>query len=184
LLVGKLLRDGVDKVFGRNSILRVAAVHGIAGEGGVIAKIFRAGAAELTRAVGMMQPGNPDARAERKPACTLAEFLDHANDLVSRDYRRFPRRELPFNDVQVGPAYAAVRDADQYLPVPWLWRGNVRKHQGVGRNRSGRLEDAGFHGRSPHPHPGCFAKRGCKLLKTNDATAEKREKRLQPPENK
>ena len=183
MLVGKLLRDGVDKVFGRNSILRVAAIHGIAGEGGVVAKIFRAGAAEFTCAVGVMQPGNPHACAERKPACTGTEFLDHANDLVPRDYGRFPRREFPFNDVQVGPAYAAIRNTDQYLPIRWLWSGNVRKHEGVGGYRSGRLEDAGFHGRST-PHPGCFAKRGCKLLKTNGATAEKRVKRLQPPENK
>jgi hypothetical protein len=29
------------------------------------------------------------------------------------------------------------------------------------------------------PHPGCFAKRGCKLLKTNDGSCKKRGKRLQ-----
>ena len=184
MLVGKLLRDRIDKVFGCNRILRVAAIHGIASEGGVVAKILRTGAAEFTGAVGMMQPGNADTCAKRKPACTGTEFLDHANDLVSRDYGRFPRCEFSFNDVQVGPAYTAIRDTDKYLPVPWFWSGDVRKHEWIGRDRSGRSEDAGFHGRSPHPHPGCFAKRGCKLLKTNGTTAEKRVKRLQPPESK
>jgi len=130
-----------------------------------------------------MQPGNPDACAKRKPACAGTEFFDHANDLVSRDYGRFPRREFPFNNVQVGPAYAAIRDTDEYLLVPWLWSGNVRKHERIGRYRSGRLEDAGFHGKST-PHPGCFAKRGCKLLKRNGTTVEKSVKRLQTPESK
>src|SRR5260370_36405460 len=30
-----------------------------------------------------------------------------------------------------------------------------------------------------YPHPGCFAKRGCKLLILKDGSAEKRAKRLQ-----
>jgi len=30
-----------------------------------------------------------------------------------------------------------------------------------------------------HPHPGCFVKRGCKLLKTKDGSQKKRVKRLQ-----
>jgi len=30
-----------------------------------------------------------------------------------------------------------------------------------------------------YPHPGCFGKRGCKLLKTKDGTRKKRVKRLQ-----
>ncbi len=29
------------------------------------------------------------------------------------------------------------------------------------------------------PHPGCFVKRGCKLLKTKDGSRKKRAKRLQ-----
>jgi hypothetical protein len=30
-----------------------------------------------------------------------------------------------------------------------------------------------------YPHPGCFGKRGCKLLKTKDRSPKKRAKRLQ-----
>ena len=30
-----------------------------------------------------------------------------------------------------------------------------------------------------YPHPGCFWKRGCKLLKTKDRSCKKRAKRLQ-----
>jgi hypothetical protein len=30
-----------------------------------------------------------------------------------------------------------------------------------------------------HPHPGCFGKRGCKLLKTKDGSRKKKAKRLQ-----
>src|SRR4029077_12953292 len=149
----------------------------------MVTKIFRSGAAEFADAVGVMQPGNPDARANGKPACSHSQFFNDADDLVSRDYRRFLRDEFPFNDVQVGPADAAVRDADQYFPIRGLWSGNIRKHQRVGLYRGGRFEDAGFHRRGT-PHPGWFAKRGCKLLKTNGATSENSAKRLQSPENK
>jgi hypothetical protein len=38
------------------------------------------------------------------------------------------------------------------------------------------LEDAGFHGRDT-PHPPVFAKRGGKLLKTNNTMSKKRAKR-------
>jgi hypothetical protein len=30
-----------------------------------------------------------------------------------------------------------------------------------------------------YPHPGCFGKRGCKLLKTKDGVRKKKAKRLQ-----
>jgi len=30
-----------------------------------------------------------------------------------------------------------------------------------------------------YPHPGCFVKRGCKLLKTKDGSSKERRKRLQ-----
>ncbi len=152
LLVGKLLRDGIDKVFRRNSILRVPAVHGITSEGGMVAKIFRPRAAEFAGAIGVMQPGNPHPCADGKPACARAELLNHADDLVSRNHGRFLRDELPFNHVQVGPAHAAVRDANQYFPIRGQWSGNVRKHQRIGLYRGGRLEEAGFQGKdTPHP---------------------------------
>ena len=39
----------------------------------------------------------------------------------------------------------------------------------------GRCESA----EGPHATPGCFAKRGCKLLKTKGSSAKKRDKRFQ-----
>jgi hypothetical protein len=34
-----------------------------------------------------------------------------------------------------------------------------------------------------YPHPGCFVKRGCKLLKIKDGSRKKKAKRLQATDN-
>lgn len=84
--------------------------------------------------------------------------------------------QLSFDDVQVGAAYAAIRDANGYFPACGLRVRVIGKHQGVSFDRGGRFEDTGFHERGT-PHPPCFAKRVCKLLKTNNTTLKKRAKR-------
>jgi hypothetical protein len=79
--------------------------------------------------------------------------------------------------MEIGATDAAVRDADENLAAGGLRSGNIRKHERIGFNRSRRFEEAGFHGGTPYPP--VFAKRGCKLLKTNNTTSKKRGKRLE-----
>jgi len=93
-----------------------------------------------------------------KTCLSQIPVLNHANDLVSRDYGRFLRNQFSFNDVEVGPADAAIRNTNQYFPICCRWGGNVCEDQGVGFYRGGRLEDAGFHGRGT-PHRVFFEKR-------------------------
>ena len=92
LFVGKLLGNGIDKVLRGNNVLGVAAINSIAGEGGVVAKIFRAGTAEVAGAVGVMQSGNAYARADGELSCAGSQLFNDANNLVTGDYRRFLRR--------------------------------------------------------------------------------------------
>jgi len=87
LLIGKLLGNGIDKVLRCNNVLGVASIDGVAGEGGVVAKIFRARTAILAGAVGTMQPSDANPRADGEPACAGSQPLNDANDLVTRDYR-------------------------------------------------------------------------------------------------
>ena len=79
--------------------------------------------------------------------------------------------------MEIGAADAAIGNADENLAAGRLRSGNVRKHEWIGFNRSRRFEEAGFQGGTPYPP--VFAKRGCKLLKTNNATSKKRGKRVE-----
>jgi hypothetical protein len=95
---------------------------------------------------------------------------------VTGDHRGFLRRQFPFDDVEIGATDTAIGNADENLAGGGLRSGNIRKHERIGFNRSGRFEEAGFHGGTPYPP--VFAKRGCKLLKTNITVFKKRGKRL------
>jgi len=96
--------------------------------------------------------------------------------LVTWDYREFLRGQFPFNDMEIGTAYAAIRNANENLAARRLRRGSFRIYEWIGFNRSRRFEEASFHGGTPYPP--VFAKRGCKLLKTNNTKSKKRGKRL------
>jgi hypothetical protein len=96
--------------------------------------------------------------------------------LVTGDHRGLLRGQFPFDDMEIGATDTAIGNADENLAAGGLRSGNVRKHERIGFNRSRRFEEAGFHGGTPYPP--VFAKRGCKLLKTNNTVPKKRGKRL------
>src|SRR5580704_18692024 len=58
LLIFKILRNTVHKIFGRNREFSVASVNGIAGEFRMVAKIFHSVAAVFASLVGAVQPGD------------------------------------------------------------------------------------------------------------------------------
>ena len=64
LLVGKAFRNSVSKILGRDDVLGIAAVHAVAGELRAVAQILRSCAAVFASSIGLMQPGNPDARSD------------------------------------------------------------------------------------------------------------------------
>ena len=128
MFVGKLFGDSVNKILRGNSVLGIATVYGVAGKGGMVAKIFSTAPAELAGAVGAMQPGDADARAEGKPGCAGSQLLNDSNDLVTRNYRRFLRNQFPFNDMKIGAADTATRDANQDFAISGRWSGIVLEH--------------------------------------------------------
>lgn len=146
LLARELLRDGIDKVLRRDNVLGVTAVHGITREGWVVAKIFRAAPTEFAIAIGVVQPGNSDARADGKPACARSQLFNEADDLVAWNDRRFLRDQFPFNDMEIGAADTTKGDAHQDFSGRGLRSGIVLENQRVGFDRSRRVEDAGLHG--------------------------------------
>ena len=80
----------------------------------MVAEVFPAGAAVFAGAVGGVQPGDADARAEWE---TGVYGFDCADDLMAGDQGRFARGEFGFDDVEVGTADAAGFDAHVSKPV-------------------------------------------------------------------
>src|SRR5689334_14602542 len=78
--------------------------------------------------------------------------------------------------MKIGAADAAKRDTNQDLTRCWLGSGIFLENEGVGLDGRRKMKDDGLHGRAT-PHPPCFDKRGCKLLKTTDSASKKRAKR-------
>src|SRR5258708_3608284 len=107
LLIGELVRNRVDEILRRDDVVGIASVDGIAGELGIIAEVFFPGATILAAAVGAIQPGNADARAKRVSSGAGAALLDCADSLMARRNRGPARRQLAFDDVQVGTANSA-----------------------------------------------------------------------------
>src|SRR5260370_13101805 len=113
LFIGKSLWNRIDKILRRNDIFGISAIHAVAGERRIVAKIFRAGAAIFTSPVGLMLPVNSNSRSISKPSRILTLFLYDADNLVSGNHARFARWQLSFNDVQICSAHAASADTHQ-----------------------------------------------------------------------
>jgi len=76
-----------DEIVVRLGVLGVAAVDGVAGEGGGVAEIFLTSLAVGADAIGAADPGDADAGAERQFwRCAID---DVAYDLVARDHVGF-----------------------------------------------------------------------------------------------
>ena len=104
-------RQRVAEVGADEGELGVAAVDGVAGEGGVVAEVLHGVGAEPAGAVDAAHPGDADARAEGELG--RGAFDDLADDLVAGDEAGLERRKVALGDVQVGAADAAGDDAEQ-----------------------------------------------------------------------
>jgi hypothetical protein len=106
---------------------RITAVPGITSEQRTIAKIFLAIAAELTVSAGLTQPRHADAATNSKRSDTIADHIDAADNFVA-GYEREPGIwQFAIDNMQVGAAHAARRDANSHLTVSWPRIGPLHK---------------------------------------------------------
>jgi hypothetical protein len=106
---------------------RITAVAGITSEQRTIAKIFLAIAAEPAASASLTQPRHPDAAANSKRSDTLADHIDAADNFVARYEREFGIWQFSIDNMQVGAAHAARRDANSHLSVSWPRIGPLHK---------------------------------------------------------
>jgi hypothetical protein len=67
---------------------------------------------------------------------------------MPRRHRRSVLGQIPFDDMKVGPADAAGRDAEEDLPGAGLGDGDLLEPEGMGGDRSGAVKPEGAHGDS------------------------------------
>jgi hypothetical protein len=133
----------VDEVGTDEDVFGVAAVDGVAGEGGVVAEVFFVAEAEGAGAVCAADPG--DAHAGACGEFGGCAFDDFAYDLVAEDEGLVDEREIAFEDVEVGATDSAGEDAEEDVIGGEGWRGDFFELEG----RVCDVEDGGFHGRLP-----------------------------------
>jgi hypothetical protein len=104
-------------------ILRIAAVHRVAGKYGMIAEVLHLVAAEPAIAVHAAHPGDAHARSDGQVrGCAFHHFAD---DLMAGNNARPDGRQIAFDDVEIGAADATGDDFEQYLSGLRLRPGNV-----------------------------------------------------------
>ncbi len=147
-----LLRKGwgergqrINEIGRRNGILGVSAVGVVAGEAGRFAKVFLPFHAETALAARVPQPrrAHPLTQTElrffalpirkRRP-----ELVDQADDLMAGDDRRFLRRQIAFDHVEISAADGATTHADA-APRPGPARASADRPIPAERFRSGRF---------------------------------------------
>src|SRR5471032_1279677 len=98
-----------------DGVVRVAAVHVIAGESRAAAQVLATAGAVRARAAGVAEPGDADAIAGMQMRHAVAHDLDYPDDLVSGDDRDLDGRQFTVEDVEIGPADAAGAHAHQHF---------------------------------------------------------------------
>ena len=86
------------------------------------------------------QPGDADAIADGEAAAVRTEPVDDADDLMAGDDRQPRRRQLAFDDVQVGATNGADVDAHADLLGAGIGFGRVDEPQGSRFDRALLLE--------------------------------------------
>jgi hypothetical protein len=119
----------------------------------MVAEILHPGAAVFAGLIRLVQPGNPDARADGEPPRALAGRFDDADDLVTWNHRGFARREFPFDHVQIGAADAARLHADEHFSFAGPRYGHIGEFERISLDRRGRTQKAGFHRVVTEPPP-------------------------------
>lgn len=91
-----------------------------------------------------MEPSDPDAPAEERLRARPRPG-DRPHDLMAGNHAGLPDRQLPLDDVKVGPADAAGRHFHEDLAGAGSRIGSFLGDQGPGRDRSRGVEPEGAH---------------------------------------
>ena len=142
--VAEAVRELVDEACGRDGEVGEAAVGRPAGELRRVAEVLAPRPAEAARPAGSMKPGDADAEAVRQRRARAA-LLDGADDLMSRRDGRLPDGKLSLDDVEIGSADAAGRDADEDLAGAGLRDWDIFEPQRLFRDGGGTVEAKGAH---------------------------------------
>ena len=103
------LRQRKHKIRTRYSILGVAAIHAIAGEGRRVTEIFEIVAAVPALALRAANPRNAHSRSHWQLRCSRAGNL--ADNLMAGNQPRTQRRQFALDYVKIGPANTAGEHA-------------------------------------------------------------------------
>src|SRR5262249_28781168 len=137
--------DGIHEVFRGDDVFSVATIDCVARERGIVTEIFRAGTTVLARTVGMVQPSDAYTSARLEFAGAGAERVYDADDLMTWEERRLAWPKHTFNDMEISATHATVSDANEDFAWSGLRSGDLDEGERVGFDRSGRVENAGFH---------------------------------------
>ena len=118
-----------------------AAVARVAGKARAVAKVFPTAPAKGAFAAGIAQPGNADPLANAKGSHTGPERVDPADHLMAGNDRIGDTRQIPIDDMQIGPAHAAGAHLDAHIARP----GHRIFPRLKPKRRAGRRQDHGVH---------------------------------------
>jgi hypothetical protein len=143
--IGCAFGERVDEILMSGHEFGVTAIHHPAGENGLLAEIFATRAAELAGSIGVVQPGDSDARALREPRGAGASLDDHADRLVPRRDGRFALLQFALDHVQIGAADPAGMYLHQHFTGAGHGFGGIAEVERTGADRCGMRKRAGFH---------------------------------------
>jgi len=116
-------RQRKSEVRARQGIFGIASIYGISSEGRPITEILQSVTAVPAIAIYATHPGNTGSGSQRQ---LRGRTLNHLSDnLMARNELRFKRRQVPFNDVQVGTTDPAGNHPKQDMPGFKLWTRDI-----------------------------------------------------------
>jgi hypothetical protein len=133
--IGEHRGNGVRERLGHHRQLRIAAVGVVARVAGRGAEVLGARPTGRAGAVGVTEPGDPHAVTGAEAAAAGTGLLHRPDHLMPRHHRQLPRRQVPLDHVEVGPADPAHPHADQQVLRTGDRRRPVARLQGPGVDR-------------------------------------------------
>ena len=115
MLVVDRIGQTVGKIFAHDGLLGISAIAIPSGKACVGAEILAAFAAVSAATVGFAQPCDADPIADFEAPAPGTQAFDHTDDLVSGNDSGMFAGKIALDEVQVGPANAAGRDAHRNL---------------------------------------------------------------------
>jgi hypothetical protein len=113
-----------------NGELGVTTVDRVTGEARIIAKIFSAGSAIRTIAIGPAKPRDSHAISDCEVRIFFADFFDVSDNLVTKDQRQFWIGQFTIGHVKVSAANRAGADAHEQLSPARLRLWHIAQFQG------------------------------------------------------